>query len=158
MQSLDLGLYGLDKATRTATIYDSGDESFQASTVSFIARAVAAVLSRPDATRNRYLRIASSDSLNGSGRVSQNEILKVVEAETGAPWTVNRVDTAPLQRTGLELFARGERDEAFIPLLKRLFFAEGHRHFVPLAESDNALLGLEEEDLVPVIKEWVRKN
>jgi hypothetical protein len=155
-QSLNVGLYGFDKTTRTATIYDSGNESFHAASLAFVARSVAGVLSHPEASKNKYLSVAGSDSLKGSGRVSQNEILKILEAETGAKWSVKHVDTNDLEKAGLDLISKGQYSEGFVPLLLRFFLGDGQGHALKVSESDNALLGLQEEDLVPYVKAWLK--
>ncbi|KAF7533991.1 hypothetical protein G7054_g6607 [Neopestalotiopsis clavispora] len=145
--SLDMGTYGLNKATKTATIYDSGDARIHVSNVPFIAKAVAAVLRRPQETKNRYVAIAS-------GYTSQNKLLQRAEKTTGQTWTVERVATADMHKAGREAVGRGDYGAAFVPLLlSHLFSDDGGLHVT--TENDNELLGLSEEDLNATLDEWL---
>jgi putative NADH-flavin reductase len=147
LQSLDMGTYGLNKATKTATIYDSGDARIHVSNVPFIAKAVAVVLRRPQETKNRYVAIAS-------GYTSQNKLLQRAEKTTGQTWTVERVATADMHKAGREAVGRGDYGAAFVPLLlSHLFSDDGGLHVT--TENDNELLGLSEEDLNATLDEWL---
>ncbi|KAH8194912.1 hypothetical protein TruAng_010915 [Truncatella angustata] len=90
--TLGNGLYGIDLAARTATIYDSGDNRFQVASLPFIGKAVASVLSHPEETKNKYLAIGTN--------TSQNEILQILEQETAQKWKVEHAQTADLVTAG----------------------------------------------------------
>ncbi|KAH9908859.1 NAD(P)-binding protein [Xylariomycetidae sp. FL2044] len=145
---LKYGSIGLNKDTKTAIIYDSGDEPVQASNLNFIGRAIAAVLSKPDKTANKYLNIASFNP-------SQNQILSIVERETGEKWTVKKASTADEEKIGLEKLEQGDYS-AFSNLLRRRLFADGADKAVQGDKSANGLLGLEEEDLEATLKAWLK--
>lgn len=145
---LDVGSLGFDLKTRTASIYDSGDEPSQVSNLPFIGRAVAALLSRPDETANQYLRISSFTP-------SQNEILRIIEEEDGQKWTVKKISTVDAQRLGEEKLQKGDYS-AFGDLLKRVQFADGVGN-APLEQaSANGLLGLKNEDVRVTVRGWLR--
>ncbi|KAI0018577.1 hypothetical protein F4780DRAFT_750846 [Xylariomycetidae sp. FL0641] len=147
---LDHGSIGLDKTTRTATVYDSGDEPVQCSNLAFVGRAVAGILRRPEATTNRYLTIASFNP-------SQNALLDIVRRETGAEWTVNRASTDEQEQVGLRKLEQGDYS-AFSHLLRSRIYRDGCGLAVRGADSANALLGLEEEeDVAATLREWLRK-
>ncbi|KAI0827507.1 NAD(P)-binding protein [Hypoxylon sp. FL0890] len=142
------GTVGFNKDAKIAVIYDSGTERVQASNLTFIGRAIASVLSHPDKTANQYFSIASFNP-------SQNEILEIVEAETGEKWKVKHASTAEQEKIGLEKLSKGDYS-AFSNLLRRHIYADGAGHAVKGEDSANGLLGLEEEDLVATVKEWLR--
>ncbi|OTA57410.1 NAD(P)-binding protein [Hypoxylon sp. EC38] len=145
---LRYGTSGFNKDTKTAAIYDSGNEPVQASNLAFIGRAIAAVLSQPDKTANQYLSIASFNP-------SQNQILEIVEAETGDKWKVEHASTAEQEKIGLEKLSKGDYS-AFSNLLRRHIYADGANHAVKGEDSANGLLGLQEEDLAATVKEWLQ--
>ncbi|KAI1498996.1 hypothetical protein F5X99DRAFT_296986 [Biscogniauxia marginata] len=141
------GALGFDKTARTAVISDSGNEPVQASNVAFVGKAVASVLSNPDKTANQYLSVASFNP-------SQNEILDILQKETGESWKVTHVNTADHEKVGLEKLAKGDFS-AFVDLLRARVFRDGAGLAVKGPNSADSLLGLEEEDLTATLKEWL---
>ncbi|KAH8165215.1 hypothetical protein CIB48_g3025 [Xylaria polymorpha] len=77
---LEHGSIGLDKDAKIATIYDSGNEPYQASNLSHIGKVIAAVLNHPEQTINRYISVASFNP-------TQNQVLEIVERLTEEKWT-----------------------------------------------------------------------
>ncbi|KAI0179089.1 NAD(P)-binding protein [Hypoxylon sp. FL1284] len=146
---LRYGSVGFDKKTKTATIYDSGNEPFQASNLPFLGRAVAAILSQPDKTANMYISVASFNP-------TQNQILEVVEAKTGEKWTVEHATGAEHEKIGLEKLSKGDYG-AFSHFLRSRIYADGARLSVEGQNSANGLLGLQEEDLAATLCEWLRE-
>ncbi|RYP66741.1 hypothetical protein DL771_007621 [Monosporascus sp. 5C6A] len=142
------GSIGFDKSTKTATIYDSGNEEVQASNLGFIGRAVAAVLANEDKTANKYLSI-------GSPNFSQNEVLEIVERETGEKWQVQKASTADDGKIGLEKLNKGDYS-AFRNLLRERIFKDGAGLSAKGDNSANGLLGLQEESLEDTIKAWLK--
>ncbi|KAH8753862.1 hypothetical protein F5883DRAFT_632727 [Diaporthe sp. PMI_573] len=139
--------FGFDTKAKKATIYDSGNEPFQTSSLGLIAKAVASVLKHPQETANKYLSIASFQP-------SLNEILQIVEQETGAKWTVESLDTQDLQKTGEEKLSKGDFT-AFRELLRVHIHRDGDGHSVPEGELANGLLELPQEDLRDSIRKWL---
>jgi hypothetical protein len=148
LQGLSLGFWGFNKATKTATIYDSGNEPFHASNVALITKAVAEVFSRPEQTANRYLTI-------GSFNTTQNEVLRTITEVTGEQWNVEHADTNKLEKAGLDSLGKGEFMKAFLPLLASNTFGDGKGHALKPEDSDNALLDLHEEDPKVAIEAWL---
>ncbi|KJR81939.1 nmrA-like family protein [Sporothrix schenckii 1099-18] len=146
---LERGVYSIDVDKRTATIYDSGNERFQATNLPFVAKAVAATLKQAggnpadDKTANQHLEIASFTP-------TQNELLAAVqELTTGGAdgWTITRVDSVAAQKTGAEKLRNGDLS-AMIDLLGVWQFADGAGH-APDTNSPtfgNTVLGLPLED------------
>lgn len=147
-QNLEIGVFGWDAKTKKALIVDSGNEPFQTSNKGLIAKAVAAILKRPQETANKYLSIASFQP-------THNEILQIVEELTGNKWNVERQSTAELQRIGEEKLAKGDFS-AFGQLLRVHLYRDGEGHALKDDEKANKLLGLpEEEALRETLRKWL---
>ncbi|KAI0466264.1 hypothetical protein F4859DRAFT_331215 [Xylaria cf. heliscus] len=144
---LEHGSIGLDKATKTATIYDSGNEAYQASNLPHIGKAIAAVLKHPEQTVDRYISIASFNP-------TQNQVLGIAEKLTGAKWTVNHVPASEQQQIGVEKLSKGDYS-AFSNLLRKRVYGDGAG--LAVEGPDNALdiLGLEGEDLEASLRAWL---
>ncbi|KAI1800347.1 NAD(P)-binding protein [Daldinia bambusicola] len=145
---LKYGTAGFDKNSKTAIIYDSGDEPVQASNLAFIGKAVAAILSWPEKTANQYLTIASFNP-------SQNQVLKIAEEETGEKWTVEHASTEEHEKIGEEKLSKGDYS-AFSHFLRRRIYADGAGLAVLGDKNAISLLGLQEEDLAATVKAWLR--
>lgn len=139
------GSFGLDVTNKAATIYDSGNESFTATNLATIGAAVSSVLTHPAETANKYIDISSF-------RTSQNEILSVVEEETGTKWKVTNVKTDGITEKADAKLAKGDFS-AFGDYLKVHFFRDGEGKSVSDHELWNELLGLPKDDL----RESIRK-
>ncbi|KAI0448960.1 hypothetical protein F5B21DRAFT_509633 [Xylaria acuta] len=144
---LEHGSIGLDKTTKTATIFDSGDEPYQASNLPDIGRAVAAVLKNPERTVNRYISIASFNP-------TQNQVLEIAEKLTGAKWTVNHLPASEQQQIGVEKLGKGDYS-AFSNFLRKRIFGDGAGLAVEGPDNALDLLGLEGEDLEGSLRTWL---
>ncbi|KAI1810792.1 NAD(P)-binding protein [Poronia punctata] len=147
---LDYGSIGLDKVGKTATIYDSGNTPFQTTNLPLVGQAVAAVLTYPERTINRYISIASFNP-------TQNEILAVVERITGERWTVNHATTAEHGQIGAEKLSRQDYS-AFSHFLRQRIYEDGGG--LAVQGPDNALdsLGLAEENLEATLEAWLARE
>lgn len=147
-QNLELGIFGFDAKAKKATVVDSGNEPFQTANKGLIAKAVASVLRKPQETANRYLSIASFQP-------TLNQVLQIVEEETGSKWAVDRQNTADLQKIGEEKLAKGDFS-AFGQLLRVYLYRDGEGHALKEEEKANRLLGLpEEEDIKGTLRKWL---
>lgn len=136
---------GFDPKSKTVSITDSGNEPFQTSTREFIGKAVAAILKHPKETANQYLTIASVQP-------TQNEILKILEEETGSKWTVTHQDSKELQKIGEEKLSQGDFT-AFFSLGAAHLYGDGVGHALKDSEKANKLLGLPEKgDLRDIVR------
>lgn len=129
---------------KTATIYDSGDETFTGTNLYFIGQTIAAVLKHPEQTANKYIEVASFIT-------SQNELLKLLEEETGTEWTVERKQTEYYGKLADEKLAKGDYS-AFGDYLKVILFGDGKGTCPKEADLANKELGLPKEDLKTTIK------
>ncbi|TVY24179.1 hypothetical protein LHYA1_G006817 [Lachnellula hyalina] len=140
--SLKTNMFGINFQNKSARIYDSGNKLYSPSTLSFVGKAVAAVLRKPAETANKYLTVASCTT-------SQREILEIVEEEMGERFQVIPVATSDLEKIGDQKMARGD-SSAFVEYLIRHVFGDGAGGAI----EDNAAecLGLEEEDLRTIVR------
>ncbi|KAF7556467.1 hypothetical protein G7Z17_g1399 [Cylindrodendrum hubeiense] len=140
---------GFDIRNKIAEIADSGNERFQTSNLSFVARVVVEVLGNPDQTADRYITIASFN-------ISQREILALVEDISGEKWTLSpyRVDEA--QKIAEKALERGDFENAFFPLLHGRLLRDGAA--LALQPGDNFatdVLEILEESPADAIKAWL---
>lgn len=112
-----------------------------------IAQAVASILKHPEETANKYLSVTSFSP-------SRNEILKILEEETGTKWTVKHEATADLQRVGEEKLEKGDFS-AFRELLLTYVHRDGSGHALKPEDSANELLELPQEDLRATLRKWL---
>jgi hypothetical protein len=128
---------------KTARVFDSGNEPYSACNLPFVGKAVAAILLQAEKTANKYMTVASFT-------ITQNDVLDILEQETGTKFQVTKVKTSDLEKAGAEMLANGAPG-AFFQYALQWMFADGARHAVK--HNDAELLGLEEEDLRATIKE-----
>lgn len=144
---LSHGSIGLDKTAKIATIFDSGDEPFQATNLPHIGKAIAGVLKHPEQTVNRYISIASFNP-------TQNQIVELVEKLTGEKWTVTRLATSEQQQIGSEKLSKGDYS-AFSNFLRKRVYGDGAGLAVEGPDNALDLLGLEGEDLEGSLRAWL---
>lgn len=106
---------------------------------------MAAILTQAEQTANQYLSIASFT-------VTQNQLLKIVEEESGAKWTVEAVKSADLDKIGYEKLEKQDFS-AFRDFLGAYLYKEGGDS--AKIELANGLLGLQDEDPRPTIKKFL---
>jgi hypothetical protein len=147
-QGLDHGIFGINLAAKTATIYDSGDEPFSGCTLPFIAQSVVAVLRLPEQTANQYYEVAEQT-------LSQNQLLRQFEEETGAQFEVTRKSTKDLVKVRDEKLAKGD-PSAFFEVLLVATFADGAGMVVKEENKANRVLGLQGKGLKEIVREYVK--
>ncbi len=145
-QCLKASLLCYDFKTKTATIYDSGNEPVACTNLYFVAKVLEGIFNHLNETENRYIEVSSFNP-------SQNEIIRVLEEETGTTWTLNHVDTKALWKQGEENLAKGDF-EAVLDLINAWSYQDGIGN-APLNTSAISLLGLQNEDLRGTIRSWV---
>ena len=144
------GLGTVSIKDKTATVIDSGDEKWYASTLAQIGRVVAGILKHPDETANKYISTASFN-------LSQNELIAVVEELTGSKLAVTKIKSADLQQAGETKLAAGDYS-AFVDLLRAHNSADGAGNGLPEEESANGLLGVPYEDVREAVKNWLERE
>ncbi|KAE8445916.1 hypothetical protein EG329_012695 [Mollisiaceae sp. DMI_Dod_QoI] len=141
---LKVGSLGFNLKDKTATIFDSGNEPFTGTNLPFIGRAIAGILSHPSETANKYLDVASFIT-------TQNELLSLLEEQSGAKWKVEKKDTGETQKIADEKLAKGDYS-SFGDYLKVYLFRDGEGQSPKEGELANGVLGIGKEDLKETVK------
>lgn len=140
---LDWGLqvgFIFDVRSATPKIWNSGDQLFSATSLGTIGRAVAAVLAKPEETRNRALYVHDL-------ALSQNQILAIANrVDPGTKREPLKLSTDDVLKASYERLGQGKfDDETFVPMIFSALWGEGYGgHFV---KNDNELLGIKQRDL-----------
>lgn len=148
LQGLDNGVFGIDIHTKTANIVDSGNEPVAVSSLAFVAQSVVAVLQRADETANQYIDVIEHT-------VTQNQLLRIFEEETGVQFAVTHTSSSELSRIANQKLAQEDRT-AFREVLKAYNLADGAGRMVDEKELWNERLGLGSADLRATIREYIR--
>jgi putative NADH-flavin reductase len=132
--------------THTGQLFDTGDIKWSTSTLETIATAVVRILEKEDVTKNQMLYIQSFC-------ISQNELLKSLEKATPAQnWNIKHVDSEKYIKDTKTTIDNNPND------------AEARENLVSVvgivdaswgSKNDNALLGLQDEDLDEVINKII---
>lgn len=84
----------------SATIHDNGEEDFTGTTLEGIAQSVVGVLTNPEETRNRFVKVLSI-------KTCQNKLLQAFQHVTGKQWVVQKSTTKELMESGRRKLADG---------------------------------------------------
>ncbi|KAL7954709.1 hypothetical protein V8C34DRAFT_317042 [Trichoderma compactum] len=119
-------LHGINPKDRIGTIVDSGNKPYAATHVSFIGEAVAAILKKPEETANKYLSIFSF-------AITQNEVLKSFEEETGSKFQITKLKGSDLIKAATD-----------IPFVQYTFLSDDSRDPIDIGKNDAELLGIKD--------------
>ncbi len=131
---------GFDVVKREAVIYDSVTQHFSGTTLEGIGQAVVGVLTHPEETRNRSVKVMSI-------KTCQNELLEAFEGVTGVKWEVRRDTTRRLLESGRAKHREGKPGWILELVVTQLFQEGEGRALVANTreETDSDLLGVKEE-------------
>lgn len=133
-------LMGFNTNDYSATIYDNGVEEFTGTTLEGIAQSVVGVLTHPEETRNRFVKVLSI-------KTCQNKLLQGFQRVTGEQWVVQKSTTKELMASGRRKLADGSGGWV-LDLVVAQLYDEGEARCVVAprrSESDADLLGLAAE-------------
>lgn len=147
VQGLLRGAFGFDVARKHVTIFDSGDALFSPTTFNLVGQAVAAILSKEEQTRNQYLAVSSFTT-------SQNQLLKILEEQTGEEWAQGHVFTSALEKIGLEKLGQ-KNPLGVLDLMKAFQFQDGQNRALSEEINDAKALGLSSEDVLSLVKSLI---
>lgn len=131
----------VDVKSRKYDFVNGGNTHFTSNPLPFVAKAVVAILQRPEATTNKTIRLQAA-------RLTQREFLAIVQRVTGtsdSEWTVTESDSQSIEK---EAFANLKADPSnalawTLPMLRLTVHADGFGgDFGEAGERDNELLGL----------------
>ncbi|KAK0725131.1 hypothetical protein B0H67DRAFT_482519 [Lasiosphaeris hirsuta] len=148
---LDMGVFGIDFKNKTARVFDSGNQPASTCTLAFIGEATVAVLLHEEKTANKYIEVAEFN-------VTQNQIIAILEEESGAKFTISHEKTSDLARIGLEKISRGEYHASFLDILQSITFVDGAPYAIPDDQLANKALGLNSRDVRNVLKDYVKSR
>lgn len=107
---------------------------------------MASTLTNADKTANQYLSIASFT-------ITQNQLLKIVEEESGAKWTTKQVKSSELDAIGKEKLEKKDFS-AFRDFLQAYLYKDGGDSTKNI-DLANGTLGLQEEDPRHTVKAFL---
>ncbi|KAI1177346.1 hypothetical protein F4777DRAFT_596737 [Nemania sp. FL0916] len=146
------GLLGIDVRSRTATIIDSGEQEFTASTIELVARATASVLLHPDETKNRYIQVHSFT-------LTQNLLLGALERAIGAEFSRKQLTREELLALAKKDHDGGGEEAGHYHLVTATVYSGSRLTWFPDRAIDgNKILELtEEEDLDDTVERVLTK-
>ena len=97
---------GWDVDAFKVTIFDSGDQSFEASTVSQVGRAVVSTLRHLEETMSTYVYI-------NSFTLSQNKVLSLLEKLTGKKFEITMGSSKEIAARGKEHVKQGDFENGY---------------------------------------------
>ncbi|KAL8932110.1 MAG: hypothetical protein Q9211_006523 [Gyalolechia sp. 1 TL-2023] len=146
---LQNGFLGFDLKSHSATIFDSGDSQVNFTTLPTVGQGVAAVLSNPAETANRYIYIQSV-------KASQNQILAALEKSTGKKWNVSKRTTAEASQTGGEKLAKGDMSGIADLIVGGIYSGAPGADYAASRKLDNDLLGLKQAPVEELVDRLVK--
>ncbi|KAI0518158.1 hypothetical protein F5B22DRAFT_73740 [Xylaria bambusicola] len=128
----------LQPKEKSVTLYDGGERRFSTTTLDTIGKAVAAVLKKPDETKNRDVFIQDAAP-------TLKQLKAIAEKVTGAAWQAKEVSVEKeVLAPALAELKKENPDQGKIayPLIITSIWGEGYG--TPFSKLDNELLGLRE--------------
>jgi hypothetical protein len=154
-----VGGLGWNLRNQTVTVYDSGDQLWEATNINRIAQSVAACLQTEhyEETKNRYVFI-------NSFTVSQNQVIAELEKAMGAKLTIERVQSSEMAASARQELATGEVEystgSAYVKgsiglIACQIYNMDGFNNFSQTRGLWNDRLGLPKESLEETVREVV---
>jgi hypothetical protein len=98
---LTRGTLGFDLAKTEATLFDGGERPISTTTLADPGQAIVGVLQNPSDTRNKVIYVQTA-------RVSQLQLLRIIEERTMSEWTRIEVSTVEMESQAYEMVKTGE--------------------------------------------------
>jgi len=134
-------MMGWDIRLLKATIFNSGDQPYEATNLRQIGKAVASTLLHPLETKNKYIYIHSFT-------LTQNKVLAALEKALGKKWEVTRSSVKEISASGHEHLRKGNEFYGLAETVTAAVYGYGNaNNFGEKALVWNKVLGLPEEDL-----------
>lgn len=137
---------GFNPSTHSATIYDSGTESFTGTTLQGIGQAVLGVLQNLASTGNRFVKVRSI-------KTNQKSLLQAFENATGREWEVHRQSSLALRESGQAKFKAGQGGW-ILELVVAQLYEEGEGRCLLVNDherGDCEMLGVREESVEDIV-------
>ncbi|KAK4862916.1 hypothetical protein LT330_010746 [Penicillium expansum] len=145
------GFGGLDVPERTATIFDGGDISYEATNLDQVGRAIARSLKSPDLTKNQYVYV-------NSFTVTQNKVLSALERATNEKFTLSESTVEDLWQDGATKLKEGQPLGTVSMIAASIYGKGGLASFSQTKGLWNKVLGLPQEDLDEFVRGYVARG
>lgn len=139
---------GINVPARTATVYDSGDVPYEASTCEQVGKAIAAALKRPDIIKNQYVYV-------NSFTVTQNQVVQALEKATGDKFAVSHDSVENLRAGGHKQLQEGNFLGTLALIASTFYGKFGVADYSITKGLWDEKLGLAQEDLDAVLRSYV---
>lgn len=150
--------FGFDFKNRSLTFFDEGKTPISVSTWPQVGRAVASILSLPqadlDTIRNKIVYVKSFT-------VSQRDMFDSALRVTGtkeADWTINKEPAHERYANGIAEMKQGSRDGFAKMLYTRIFYDDGNGDFETRRGVSNKLLGLPQENIDEATNRAIKRS
>lgn len=138
---------GWDIPARRATVYESGNQPYEATNVRQIGRAVASILKNPEETKNKYIYV-------NSFTLTQNQVLGALENAIGTKLQVTRTTTKEILQAGYRNIESGNPGLGFAQTVTSAIYGYGGmNNFSANRDLANEILALPKESLEDTIRE-----
>ncbi|KAH7122990.1 hypothetical protein EDB81DRAFT_913081 [Dactylonectria macrodidyma] len=144
------GFGGWNVQARTATIFDGGDIPFEATNLDQVGKAIAKSLKNHNLTKNQYVYV-------NSFTVTQNEVLKALEAATGDSFEVSHGTVDDLWQDGATQVKDGQPFGVLSMVAGSVYGKGGLANFSVTKGLWNEKLGLRQENLDEFLEGYVSK-
>ena len=147
------GCLGWDVEKREATIYDSGDQQFDTTTIQQLVRAVTSILCHPNETSNQYIFV-------NSFTLTQNLLLSTLERLQNTKYDTSADEAVAIAARGEEKLNRGDYS-GYPDIVTGCSYASwNYSHFEPavVAKWKTTLDLNEVEDVDTVISEVLQNK
>ncbi|KAJ5754137.1 Isoflavone reductase-like protein IRL [Penicillium nucicola] len=142
------GFAGWNIPARTATIFDGGNISFEATNIDQVGKALAKCLVYPKLTQNQYVYVNSFTT-------TQNEVLKTLEQVTGEKFTTSEGTVDELWNGGAAKVKEGQA-LGVLDMIAGAVYGKGHlAQYSSTKGLWNEKLGLPQEDVTEFLNKYV---
>jgi hypothetical protein len=147
------GSLGWDIEKRKATIYDSGNQNFDTTTIPQLVRAIASVLHHPIETTNQYIFV-------NSFTLTQNLMLSTLERLQDTKYTTNADEAEAIAARGEDELSRGDYESGYPDIVTGCTYTPWHySHFKrALVAKWKITLGIDEAEDVEAVFLKVLQN
>jgi hypothetical protein len=144
---------GWDLKARKVTVFDTGDQLFDVSTLDRVAHTIVATLQHYEETKNRYVYVKSFT-------LSQNKLLQVIEKLSGAKFEVAKGSTQEIGVRGRAHLDQRDFEHGYPEVVTAVAYGPwDFIYFREKADKWNTVLELpDEEPLESVVTDVLKRN
>lgn len=129
-------------------IYDGGNQLFSATTLQSVGQAVVGVLTHPEETKNRQVKVQDV-------QVSQNKLLSIAKkVDPKRTWEPVAVDIKEVEASVAQSLSKGDYSMGVMFDQIRLSIFGGNSYGQPFENDDNELLGVSKKTDADIEAVW----